>query len=60
MPYPDLPPNPTFWRCPQCGNESRFRASGIGHVECTACGGESTVERLKETHAKATTAAPAS
>jgi uncharacterized Zn finger protein len=53
VPYPDLPPSPTFWRCPNCGNETRFRASGIGHIECTACGKVWTVQQLKEAHAAA-------
>jgi uncharacterized protein (DUF983 family) len=51
--YPDLPPSPTFWRCPNCGNETLFRASGTVHVECGRCGCVSTVDELLSTHASA-------
>jgi Zn ribbon nucleic-acid-binding protein len=53
MAYPDLPASPTFWRCPKCGNETVFRASGTVHVECVRCGQVSTVQELLETHARA-------
>jgi len=53
MAYPDLPPSPTFWRCPQCANEVEFRASGTGHVECAQCARVSTVDELVQTHASA-------
>jgi hypothetical protein len=53
MAYPDLPPSPTFWRCPHCGSESTFHASGVGHVECGACHQLSTVDQLKAAHAEA-------
>jgi uncharacterized protein (DUF983 family) len=58
MPYPDLPPNATFWRCPNCGNEQRFRASGTSHVECTQCGQLWTVEQLKAAHSSAQPSSP--
>jgi hypothetical protein len=48
MAYPDLPPSPTFWRCPRCGNETSFRASGIGYIECTRCHQVSTEQQLLE------------
>jgi ribosomal protein S27E len=51
--YPDLPPGPTFWRCPKCGNETLFRASGIAHIECARCGNFWTEQQLVEAHAKA-------
>jgi len=51
MPYPDLPPSPTFWRCPACGEERQFRASGVGQVVCSACQQSSSVEQLKAAHA---------
>jgi len=51
--YPDLPPSPTFWRCPDCGNAQQFRASGIGHIECSKCGKVWTVQQLKDAHAQA-------
>jgi hypothetical protein len=53
MAYPDLPQNPTFWRCPKCGNESLFRASGIGHIECTTCHTISAEPELLAEHARA-------
>ena len=53
MPYPDLPPSPSFWRCPACGHEDTFRASGVGQVVCIACHTSSTVEQLKAAHAQA-------
>lgn len=62
MAYPDLPPNPTFWRCRNCGNESTFYASGIGHIQCAQCGTEATEQQLLEEHNKAhpeTASAPA-
>ena len=52
MAYPDLPPSPTFWRCPHCGNEHEFRASGIGHIHCPRCNHEWTEAQLKEEHKK--------
>ena len=53
MAYPDLPPRPTFWRCPKCGNEWLFNASGTAHIECGQCGAVSTAAQLVETHARA-------
>jgi phage FluMu protein Com len=53
MAYPDLPPGPTFWRCPNCGNETLFRASGVAHIECGRCHQVWTVDQLKDAHAKA-------
>jgi predicted amidophosphoribosyltransferase len=53
MAYPDLPPNPTFWRCSNCGNELTFYASGIGHIQCAQCGTDSTEQHLLEEHHKA-------
>jgi hypothetical protein len=53
MPYPDLEPSPTFWRCPGCGNEGEFRASGIGNIACGACGRSSTADQLVDAHAQA-------
>ena len=53
MAYPDLPPGATFWRCPECGNESLFRASGIGRIECAQCTQMSTEQRLLQAHARA-------
>jgi uncharacterized C2H2 Zn-finger protein len=53
MPYPDLPPSPTFWRCPSCGNETEFRASGTAHITCTRCGKIWTEQQLVEAHAAA-------
>jgi uncharacterized protein (DUF983 family) len=53
MAYPDLPPSPTFWRCPKCGNETAFRASGTARIECVRCGQISTVEELLDAHARA-------
>jgi hypothetical protein len=58
MPYPDLPPNETFWRCPACGEERQFRASGIGHVVCSACSQSWSVEQLKKAHAEAHATTP--
>ncbi|TME96914.1 MAG: hypothetical protein E6I52_20105 [Chloroflexi bacterium] len=51
MPYPDLPPSPTFWRCLACGNETEFRASGTDHIICTRCGKVWTEHQLVEAHA---------
>jgi transcription initiation factor TFIIIB Brf1 subunit/transcription initiation factor TFIIB len=53
MAYPDLPPSPTFWRCPECGNENLFRASGIAHIECVRCGKVWTEQQLIEAHRRA-------
>jgi uncharacterized protein (DUF983 family) len=53
MAYPDLPPGPTFWRCPNCGNETLFRASGTRHIECGRCGQVWTLQQLKDAHARA-------
>lgn len=50
MAYPDLPPSPTFWRCPACGNEITFHASGIGHIACARCGKVSTEQELIDSH----------
>jgi hypothetical protein len=58
MAYPDLPLNPTFWRCAGCGNEALFRGSGTGHIECGSCATEWTLQQLKEAHAQAHPAAP--
>jgi hypothetical protein len=55
MAYPDLPRSETFWRCPHCGNDQKFRASGVGNVECTACHKASTVDQLKAAHSASTT-----
>ena len=52
MAYPDLPPNATFWRCANCGNELLFRAAGTGHIECGVCGHVWTLQQLKDTHAQ--------
>jgi uncharacterized Zn ribbon protein len=51
MAYPDLPPSPTFWRCPNCGNEASFRAIGSGHIQCPTCTREWTAAQLKAAHA---------
>jgi uncharacterized Zn ribbon protein len=51
MAYPDLPPSPTFWRCPNCGNDTVFRASGIGHIQCPRCSREWTEAQLQAAHA---------
>jgi phage FluMu protein Com len=64
MAYPELPPSPTFWRCPKCGNETLFRANGTAHIECVRCSRVSTVDELLSAHASAhpelaTEAAPA-
>jgi len=59
MAYPDLPPSPTFWRCPNCGNETTFAASGVGNVQCADCDRVSTVEQLKQAHTAAHPAPPA-
>jgi uncharacterized protein (DUF983 family) len=53
MAYPDLPPSPTFWRCPKCGNETLFRASGTTHIVCGQCGSVWTEDQLLEAHARA-------
>ena len=53
MAYPDLPPTPSFWRCPACGNESLFQASGTGHIQCGRCGQASTDQQLVEAHRQA-------
>jgi uncharacterized protein (DUF983 family) len=53
MAYPDLPPSPTFWRCPACGNESLFYACGIARITCGKCGKVWTEAQLLEAHAKA-------
>jgi len=53
MAYPDLPPGLTFWRCPNCGNETLFRAAGLGHIECGQCHQVLTVQQLKGVHARA-------
>jgi transcription elongation factor Elf1 len=53
MPYPDLPPQPTFWRCPTCGNEQLFRANGTGAIACGSCGQSWTVQQLLDAHAQA-------
>jgi uncharacterized protein (DUF983 family) len=53
MAYPDLPQGPTFWRCPECGNENLFRANGIGHIECGQCHKLWTEQQLLEAHARA-------
>jgi uncharacterized C2H2 Zn-finger protein len=53
MAYPDLPTGPTFWRCPDCGNETLFRASGIAHIECGRCHKVWTEQQLVEAHASA-------
>ncbi len=58
MPYPDLPPSDTFWRCPNCNNEQNFAASGIGHIRCLKCNQESTAEALKQAHTKAAPSPP--
>jgi hypothetical protein len=60
MPYPDLEPSPTFWRCVGCGNEALFRASGIGTIACGACGKVSSEKQLLEAHADARGPASAS
>jgi len=52
MAYPDLPPGPTFWRCPDCGNETLFRAAGTAHIECVRCHQVWTVQQLKGAHAR--------
>jgi len=57
MAYPDLPSGSTFWRCPSCGNESLFQASGIRHIECGMCGRVWTVEQLKSAHTSAASSA---
>jgi hypothetical protein len=51
--YPDLPPSPTFWRCPHCGQEATFRANGVSAIACGTCKKESTAEQLVEAHKKA-------
>ena len=53
MAYPDLPPSPTFWRCPKCGNETLFYANGIGAITCGKCGLTSSQDELLKTHAQA-------
>ncbi|MBV9544809.1 MAG: hypothetical protein JOY61_10560 [Chloroflexi bacterium] len=53
MAYPDLPPSPTFWKCPQCGNEVLFRASGIGSITCGECRRVSSQDELVVEHARA-------
>jgi ribosomal protein S27E len=53
MAYPDLPPSPTFWRCPACGNEALFQASGMGHIECGSCGNIWSEQQLVGAHAGA-------
>jgi uncharacterized Zn finger protein (UPF0148 family) len=53
MPYPDLGPSPTFWRCPGCGSEALFRASGTGTIICGACGRAWSAQQLVEAHAQA-------
>lgn len=52
MAYPDLPAGQTFWRCPECGNEGLFRASGIGQIECARCGKVWSEQQLLEAHAR--------
>jgi ribosomal protein S27E len=47
-----LPPSPTFWRCPSCGNEARFLASGTARIECGQCGKTWSAEQLVEAHAR--------
>jgi hypothetical protein len=59
MPYPDLEPSPTFWRCASCGNEALFRASGIGSIACGTCGKVSSEQQLLETHAQQGVVQPA-
>lgn len=53
MAYPDLPPSPTFWRCPNCGNETLFRGNGTAAIKCIGCGQTWTVQQLKDAHASA-------
>ena len=53
MPYPDLPAAPTFWRCPNCGNEYLFRANGTGTIQCGSCGQISSAQQLLDAHARA-------
>jgi transcription elongation factor Elf1 len=53
MAYPDLPPSPTFYKCPHCGNEGLFRASGIGSITCGDCGKVSSQDELLAEHARA-------
>jgi ribosomal protein S27E len=53
MAYPDLPLSPTFWQCPECGDATLFRASGIAHIECGSCHKVWTEPQLVEAHARA-------
>jgi hypothetical protein len=53
MPYADLPPSPTFWRCPACGYEAEFHASGTGSIECGKCHALSAMQQLLAAHAQA-------
>jgi len=53
VPYPDLPPSPTFWRCAACDNETEFRASGTARIQCIKCGKVWTDQQLVEAHAAA-------
>ncbi len=53
MAYPDLTPGPTFWRCPDCGNETLFRASGVALIECGRCHTVCTEQQLVQAHARA-------
>jgi hypothetical protein len=53
MPYPELEPSPTFWRCASCANEGEFRASGTGNIACAACGRSWTAEQLIQAHSQA-------
>ncbi len=59
MPYPDLEPSPTFWRCPRCANETMFRASGTAAISCGRCQQVATAEELLEAHARSHPTAPA-
>jgi uncharacterized protein (DUF983 family) len=53
MAYPDLPASPSFWRCPECGNETLFRASGTARIECGRCRQVWTADQLVEARAHA-------